>query len=33
VPHIVDMFKDSNSWNRYSAVTALGEISKQQQRK
>jgi len=29
VPHIVDMLKDSNPCVRASAVTALGEISKQ----
>jgi HEAT repeat protein len=29
VPHIVDMLKDSDSWVRHSAVSALGEISKQ----
>jgi len=29
VPHVVDILKDPNLWHRSSAVTALGEISKQ----
>jgi len=29
VPHVVDMLKDSDSWVRHCAVTALGEISQQ----
>ena len=29
VPRVVIVLKDSDSWNRYWAVKALGEISKQ----
>jgi len=29
VPHVIVMLKDSKFWVRDSAVTALGEISKQ----
>jgi hypothetical protein len=29
VPHVVVMLKDRKSWVRDSAVTALGEFSKQ----